>query len=184
MSTPKAEPSSASALRAAFDRSFAEPRAGESESQVDYLAIRVGSDPYAVALAEVASLHADHPIVAAPSAIPELLGIAGFRGVIVPIYDLRLLLGSGDRGKPRWLMLARSPERSAPGLIGFAFDELQAHLRLSSADVFGAAPSVETAAQVPKTVRALGGSRPILHVSSLLHALASRIAPSGPAKER
>jgi len=34
--------------------------------------------------------------------VPELLGIMGFRGAMVPVYDLRALCGYAAGAAPRW----------------------------------------------------------------------------------
>ena len=88
----------AAALRAAFDRSFAEAADAGRAPHLDFLAIRVAGDPYALRLSEVASLHVDSKRVRAPSLLPELSGLASFRGVLTPVYDLAALLGYARRG--------------------------------------------------------------------------------------
>jgi purine-binding chemotaxis protein CheW len=116
----------AAALRARFDRSFAEPPRGAAAATEDLLAIRLGGAPYALRLAELAGLFADRKVAPLPSAVRELLGVAGFRGAIVPVYDLRLLLGCTATAPPRWLVIA------AQLPVGFGFDVLEGHLRVSA----------------------------------------------------
>jgi purine-binding chemotaxis protein CheW len=113
----------AAALRLAFDRSFAEPVVAEAAKREDFLLIRIGEARWAVRFGEIAGLHADRRITPVPSATPALLGIAGFRGTILPIYDLRYLTGSVGGTAPRWLVVA------AGGSAGFAFDGFDRHLR-------------------------------------------------------
>src|SRR5204863_3892405 len=91
-----------SALRQNFDQSFARAAGGAQPSQLDFLAIVVAGDAYAIRLSEVQSLHADRKLVAAPSVLPELLGVCGFRGVLMPVYDLARLLGYGPGQAARW----------------------------------------------------------------------------------
>jgi len=80
-------------LRRAFDRSFSEAPVTRATELDDLLDIRVGLDPYAIHLDQVTGVFADKPVTPLPGSFPELLGIAGFRGAIVPVYDLRTLLG-------------------------------------------------------------------------------------------
>src|SRR4051812_7736160 len=84
---------SAQGLKRAFDGSFAAAPQRRDADTEDFLAIRLGCDPYALRLREIGGLFADRRISALPSGIVELLGIAGFRGTILPVYDLRMLLG-------------------------------------------------------------------------------------------
>lgn len=179
VSTDRAIRGSALALREAFDRSFAEPRSPAAPHVERMIAIRVGTDAYAVSLSEVVSLHADHKVVAVPSTAPELLGLAGFRGAVVPVYDLRVLLGSVTSSAPRWLMLVR-----APVLVALAFDLFDARLQVHVDDITGTLGQSPHGPHVSGSIQTSSGSRPILRVSSLLHALTSRPHPSGMAKDR
>ena len=66
---------SAAVLRRLFDDSFAAAATVESARLEGLLAIRLGSDPYALRLSEIAGLHAGVKIVPVPSANAQLLGI-------------------------------------------------------------------------------------------------------------
>ncbi len=69
--------------------SFAEAPRGDVETTCDLLTIRVGGDAYALRLAEVGGLFVDRVVTPLPTLVPELVGIAGFRAALVPVYDLR-----------------------------------------------------------------------------------------------
>ena len=58
----------------------------------DFLAIRVGADPYTFRLSEIAGLHVGVKIVPVPSPAVQLLGMVAIRGMLAPIYDLAALL--------------------------------------------------------------------------------------------
>ncbi len=83
----------AAELRDAFDRVFAEAHPPAPPPSEDLLAIRIASEPYALRLTEIAGLFADRKITPVAGRVSALLGIAGFRGLIVPVYDLQVLLG-------------------------------------------------------------------------------------------
>jgi len=160
--------SKAAELRAAFDESFA---ASEREqgalAQVDVLAIRVADQRYALRLSEVQAVHADRTLVSVPAPAPELLGLVGLRGLVVPIYDLRLLLGYPAGPAPRWLALAQ-----ATSAIGFAFDALDAHLRVAASDIV--MPSLSEAGSssfAPGSVVTASGPRPLIHLPSLIESV-------------
>lgn len=158
----------AAELRAAFDRSFA---ASEQEraaaAEVDILAIRVADQRYALRLSEVQAVHAERKLVPVPSPVPELLGLVGLRGLVAPIYDLRLLLGHPAGPVPRWLALAH-----ATSAIGFAFDALEVHLRVSANDLV--MPRVGDAGShhfAPGSVVTASGPRPLIHLPSLIESV-------------
>jgi len=140
MSAPARLARLASELRLAFDGSFAEPAAEVAPAQLDLLAIRVAAHGYVLRLAEVSSLHADRRLVPVPSPRPELLGLVGVRGLTVPVYDLRRLLGHEPGRLPRWVALVRA---ATPFAV--AFEQLEAHLRVEQSSVVatleGASPS-------------------------------------------
>jgi len=164
-------------LRREFDRSFAVAVHEERGEELDFLVIRVAGDEYALRLREVASLYADRRVMPAPSELPELRGIAGFRGVLTPVYDLAALLGYRSAVAPRWLSVAafRAP-------IAFAFDAFEAHLRVSSERVSAAVGQQRSAVSgaVERAERAI----PLLDLSSLIEGIAQRIGALGPSRER
>src|SRR5882757_7001907 len=110
-------------LRRDFDRSFADPPRADTAAQEDLLAIRLGAQGFAMRLSEIAGLFADKKVTRVPSANSALLGIAGFRGAIVPVYDLQTLLGHSDGQTPRWLVIAAA----AP--VALAFTTFESQLR-------------------------------------------------------
>ncbi len=165
----KSERQTAATLKREFDGAFAALPSSIAATE-DFLAIRVAGDRYAVALAEVAGLHADRKVVPLPSRAPDLLGVAGLRGVLAPVYDLRLLLGYAGGSTPRWLLLTRADS------VGLAFDQFEAHLRVDRAE--GSRPAGEHARRhLRGTVLAVfsdGTSEllPVIDVASLLAAIA------------
>jgi chemotaxis signal transduction protein len=168
----------AAALRQAFDQSFAEPRSAPGELLQNFLAIRVGGEPYAVALSEIASLHTDRKVVPVPSSASAVLGVAAFRGTLAPVYDLRVLLGYASGSPVRWLMLIRTPE-----LVGLAFDLFEYHLRTASGNVSSGEDGGAAAPHVRGAVRAADGVRPLIHVASLVEKITRHSSPDMPRKE-
>jgi purine-binding chemotaxis protein CheW len=176
MSSSSASPK-AFALRAAFDQSFAEPVAGERPEQLDFLAVRIAGDPYALRLSEIQSLHASRSVVMAPSELPELLGIAGFRGVLTPVYDLARVLGYGAEPAAKWLVVV---QHARP--VAFAFAAFEAHLRVTHKSVSAAA--IEDNASVRGAVQRGANALPLLHLPSLVAGIAQRIKAFGSVQER
>ncbi len=157
-------------LRADFDRSFAEPVRSHDAEHVELLAVRSGGRPYAIRLSQTSGLHPDRPVTPLPGPLPALLGLAGFAGTVVPVYDLAALLGHPVADRPRWLVLATG----APPL-GLAFHGLDGHVRVPASAIIAEAAGDG----LRGTVRGLvtlpgGGTRPIIDVPAAraaVHAL-------------
>lgn len=114
------------ALKREFDRGFAEPRRPPPPETLDLLRVRLGGDPWAVALTDVAGLYSSKRLTPIPTRAPALIGLAGFRGALTAVYDLPALIGLAPLETPRWLMVA------AERPVAFAFAELGGHLRIEA----------------------------------------------------
>lgn len=170
--------STAARLRETFDRAFAEAPVAAADRPEDFLAVRIGGDPYAIRLADVAALHRDRKIVALPNRAPELLGIAGFRGRMAPVYDLGALLGYAQNPKPTWLVISRG---KSP--VGLAVEQFEAHARVPRENMFSADQEKNARHHVRGAVRIDQLLHPLIHVASVLEAIAERVNAEGPRKE-
>jgi chemotaxis signal transduction protein len=174
----------AASLRADFDRAFADAPAPRADRAGDLLAIRLGGDPYALHLAEIASLHADPVIVPVPSPVAELRGLAGLRNNLLPVYDLRALLGYGTEGAPRWLVIARPLAGGAAGpvtAVGLAFDHLDGHRRADR--TLAASGTAAERQHVRGAVSIDGALRPVIDIPSVLDAITRRARALAPREE-
>jgi chemotaxis signal transduction protein len=153
------------ALRYAFDRSFAAPLRINLVSTLDLLAIRVEAEPYAMRLSDIAGLFADRSITAVPTGNPALLGLAGFRGAVVPVYGLGRLLGHSEATTqtPRWLIIAAATP------VAFAFDVFDGHQRATAEAIVP--QQAKTHSYAPEFIRAGDVIRPVLHLPSVIAAL-------------
>jgi purine-binding chemotaxis protein CheW len=168
----------AAALRHGFDRSFAEgPTVGSAASE-DFLAIRIGGDPYALRVSDIAGLHADRKIVRIPSPEPTLLGIASFRGAMAPVFDLRLVLGYASGAAPRWLVLVRGP-----ALVGLAFDLFEAHLRAVGESTLSLDSEERAPRHLRGVIRTTEVARPLIHIASVIEAISRQVSKESPPKE-
>lgn len=166
---------SAQGLKRAFDGSFASAPERRDADTEDFLAIRLGGDPYALRLREISGLFADRRISPLPSGLAELLGIAGFRGTILPVYDLRALLGYPASSTPRWLVT------SADKPLSFAFDAFEGHMRLERSVIVQHADARRT------HVRELARgelARPIIRLVSVLETVEQRSLEVNKNRER
>jgi chemotaxis signal transduction protein len=148
-------------LKRDFDRGFAEPMRPPAPASLDLLRVRLGGDPWAVALTDIAGLHSGKPVTPVPTRAPALIGLAGFRGVLTAIYDLPALIGLAPIGTPRWLMVA------AGRPVAFAFAELDGHLRVEAAALLPVGAEGGTA-WIRGFVEDQGRRLPILHLPALL----------------
>ena len=143
-------------LREDFDSSFASPARRHDAEHDELLAVRAGGRAYALRLSQTSGLWPDRPVTPLPSPIAALLGVAGFSGAIVPVYDLAALLGHPVPDRPRWLVLtAGSPA------LALAFHELDGHVRVPANTI------VTEAAEHPQgclrgMVPLAGDTRPIV----------------------
>ena len=154
-------------LRQAFDRSFAQAPNAEAAALENVLAIRVGADRYVLRLADVSGLYADKKVISLPSPVSELLGIAGFRGAVLPVYDLGMLLGCLRAAAPRWLVVTDA----AP--VGLAFEGFDGYLSVRREAIV---PDLRAEASGPhvREILQTDVARPIIHLPSVLETIRSR----------
>jgi purine-binding chemotaxis protein CheW len=151
-----------SELRADFDAAFAQPARPERNEWVDLLAIRVGDVPYAVRVADLAGIYVDKAITAVPGSPAAVRGLAGFRGAVVVVYDLAVLLGGAGGAAGRWIAAA-----AADNQVAFAFTQFDGHVRVDS-DAFALGADDADGSRARETVHVSGVVRPIIRVSTLL----------------
>jgi chemotaxis signal transduction protein len=169
-------------MRAEFDRAFSSPAVPRARDGTRLLGIRVGGDPFALALDDVVAIHVDRKIVPVPSAAATLLGIASFRGALAPVHDLRLVLGYPARAPTRWLVLVAGP-------VGLAFDAFDGQLAAPSAQEpppaeAKPAPRSRSSALTRGLVHAGDTIRPLIDVAAVLAAVGNRPAGTPEKKER
>lgn len=165
-------------LREAFDRSFAQAPSTEAAAVENLLAIRVGADPYALRMTEVAGLFADKKVTQLPSSVSELSGIAGFRGAVLPVYDLAMLLGYPRAASPRWLVvIAVTP-------VALAFDSFDGYLNVRDAAIVPEARPEERERHVREVVQTVDFVRPLISLASVLEWIRHRASRDGLEKEQ
>jgi chemotaxis signal transduction protein len=164
-------------LRETFDRAFAHDAGQAGGERNDFLAIRVGGDPYALRLSELLGVAADKKIVTMPSHAPAMLGLAGFRGAVTPVFDLGRLLGYGASEAPRWIALAGERQQ-----IGLAFEVFEAHVRAGVSDLIPEASSDR--AGLRGALLDAERTRPIVHFPTLLSIIEGRAPGAGAPEER
>jgi purine-binding chemotaxis protein CheW len=155
----------AAQLRLAFDATFAEPVHLDTTSKEDLLAVRVGAQAFAIRLSEITGLFAGKKVTPVPGGHAALRGIAGFRGAIVPVYDLHALLCHGNAPTLRWLVIAAA----AP--VALAFDAFEGQLRVARDAILPQPSRPEIQSYARELVRTPHFVGPVMHLPSLLDAI-------------
>jgi purine-binding chemotaxis protein CheW len=177
ITTPLAD---VAAMRAEFDRSFAEAPATQAARGVRLLLIKDGAGrSYALRLDHVSAIVGDRRVVAVPSPVPGLIGVAGIRGGLVAVYALTELLG-GERGTApsRWIAVCPAVEP-----VGLAFAEIEGQEQVAAAAIVSAAARAESDDPIQDLAQTQGGLRPIVAIPILLDSIRRRCARVRAGKE-
>ena len=164
-------------LRRAFDQAFAaSPSAVDGGEREPFLMLGAGGDPFAVRVVEVAGFEKARRLLALPDAPPHLLGLAGLRGRLLPVFSLSLLLGYPREAEAPWLLVVGSDEPM--GLAFARFDGLALLPR-------EAAPRGETVAggHVRGHVRTDAVWRGVIDLAAVREEIRRRAGSTEPAKE-
>jgi purine-binding chemotaxis protein CheW len=123
----------ASIVKAGPERRAAR-RAGEMGARIEYLALGLGAESYAVQIAHVAEILRPPPITEVPRASRNVLGVVSVRGRLVTVVDLRRRLGLVeapiDRRSRVLLADAGTGEQ-----IGLLVDEVRQVWRLAADEI-------------------------------------------------
>lgn len=150
-------------LRHTFDETFAKAVDTAVPLMADVLLIRLGGQLHALRLSEVMHLHPVSGVTSVQSPVPELLGVEGFRGDVLPVYDLRLIMGTQSASAAQWCVVARH----AP--VALAFDGFERHLRCPADTLsVNADSSVAMQRHLDGWLRTPQGTWPIVDVAAVL----------------
>lgn len=177
MSTTTGLRHDADSLRGAFDQSFVLPRAERSVQVEGLLSIRVAGNPLAILLREVSGIVARPTVVPVPADAPALLGVAGVRGEILPVFSLSMLLGYGNElNLSRWLLICGTEEP-----LGLSFSELEGTLELPRSQLYRSEEGASLSAarrRIDPIAPFEGGARPILNLSWIVSTIRSGLQPT------
>jgi chemotaxis signal transduction protein len=160
----------AAEMRMAFDQTYAVAPASQAVEPIeDLLAIRLGGHPYALRTTEVSAFVRSPKVVALPSLILELEGVAGIRGGIVPVYSLSALLGCGREEQQRWCVLCGSEEP-----VAFAFSDFEGYIRAGRSQIYAASQDDLTGELVQQVIRTPEIIRPIVSLPAVAEMIKKR----------
>ncbi|HEY4954890.1 MAG TPA: chemotaxis protein CheW [Gemmatimonadaceae bacterium] len=172
--------SKAAELRQAFDLSFALPPPQASEEVEDLLAIRVAGDPYAIRLRDIAGMVAGRKVVPVSAVTLDLLGLAGIRGGVVPVFGLASILGYGQApGSPRWMILCGAEEP-----IALAFSDFEGYLRLPKSSLQADENLRAKRQYVDQVASTEAGVRAVISIPLVVATIRNRIGNHRLAKEQ
>lgn len=172
--SPSALPAiqSAEALRKAFDESFAHAPHPPASGGEDLLGVRLGEERWAFRLRDLVGLAPLRKLVPLPSRLPELIGLAGIGGAVLPVYDLGTLLGiRSDGARAPWLA------RCSAGAdeLALAFGRLDGHLRVRAEELFSPAAAGAARSHVAAVARAGEEMRSVVDLASVVARIRQRI---------
>ena len=172
----------AAQLRQAFDRTFALPSSLAAPEVEDLLTIRLAGDAYAIRLFDIARIVTGRRVVSVAAVTPDLLGLAGIRGGIVPVFSLSSILGYGpDPGSPRWMILCGSEEP-----IALAFSDFEGYLRLPTSALHAGEnfrATRERVKYVNQVAATPDGVRAVINLPLIMATIRNRISQHWPTKE-
>jgi chemotaxis signal transduction protein len=159
-------------LRRRFDDSFSAPSLSAGAEAAPLLALRIDDDLYALRLGEIRGFSAARKILPLPSATPSLLGLVGLRGVVVPVFSLRVLLGYGGGDEhPRWFVVCGEAEP-----IALAFADFDGYLQRATSEIRPAGEAERT--HVREVLRIDGALRAVIALESVKRAIESSVGPA------
>lgn len=116
----------ATQLRRDFDAGFAVQPSPPGERREQILIIRLADRRYGLRLSQVEAVVRGKTVTPLPGSPADLLGLAGFRGRLVSVFDLGAWLDHAPT-EGDWLALVRSEDGHR---LGLAFDGLEQQLSL------------------------------------------------------
>lgn len=150
-----------------FDASFAAPPPALGQRREEILVIGLGSRRYGLRLSQIEAVVRGKTVTPLPGSPPDQLGLAGFRGRLVTVFDLVAWLGH-ERGEGGWLALVRTAQGHQ---LALSFDGLEQQLSLAPEQLLGGGQDdlVDCLIQRPE------GTLTVLSLTMLLNSLAQRL---------
>lgn len=113
----------------AFDSAFQREPEPPKPLEEGLLVVNAGGLRYGLRCSELHAIVRDKKITALPGSPSGILGLAGFRGQLVPVFSLASQLGQPPDDSPRWLAVVSSSEGAK---IAFAFEALIRQVPIAS----------------------------------------------------
>lgn len=166
-------------MRRLFDESFAAAPPEHVTELEAMLAITVEGESFAIRVSEISGLAVrKEEIVPVPSRVPELLGLTGVRGTVVPVFSLARLLGfSSESTQAHWLVFCG--DRQSP--IALAFESMEKLFQVPATGIFSR-EEILGRRYVTATVREGATSRGLISISAFVEQIKTRDASESRSK--
>jgi chemotaxis signal transduction protein len=158
-----------------FDSAFAEIPPPVTPAGGALLALRVAGEPYALRASEISSLARERRVAALPRAPEGFVGLSGLRGMLLPVWDLAVLLGHAGGGSVLWQVQAADETPWA-----LAFESFDGTLSLPLESLRPYAGQGPAAAFSTQAAPDHGRLRPVLELALLGAAVRSKILSMTP----
>lgn len=164
-------------LRRDFDSAFSRPSGLRERTGDELVEVEARGERYALRLAQVGALFAAPAVRPVPGPFAELLGLAGYRGTLVPVFDLAALLGRPGSTSPGWVALHRGADA-----VAFAFDRFVGQLQEREVEALASGPA-SGHRFVSGAMRRDGALVPVVDLGALVSEISRRVqalaAPEG-----
>lgn len=157
-------------LRRAFDQTFAARPPEPSKGHVNLLALRVGGDPCVVFLRDISGILRAPRIASVPGAPADVIGVAGVRGSLVPVFALASLLGQAVQEPPRWLLMCEVDEP-----LAFAVPAIDGYLQLPESRLHTHAHPADERPHVSQVAETDAGIRPVINIAHIVTGIRARV---------
>ncbi|ODT56622.1 hypothetical protein ABS71_21710 [bacterium SCN 62-11] len=134
-------------IRQEFDESFRRPPARLREQASNRLIFHLDQRSLSLPLEQVSEVLRSRTLTPLPGSPPELLGLLGLRGSLMPVYKLADLIGLGSSSEaagPLWILVVLQPQ-----MVGLALEAKTASLADGSSeeaqeiDLFGLVEQIQ-----------------------------------------
>jgi len=164
-------------LRRAFDAAFAAPAVQPVDDLATLITIRVAGQAFALRATEITALAKRSRIVPVPSRVPELMGLAGIRGALVPVYDLASILGLSRTNEPQWFVLTQCEAQ-----LALAVDEIEGLIEVRKTNLF-THDTFPSGGHVRQLARIGTDKRAVVDITAVVETIRQHAGLSVPAQE-
>jgi purine-binding chemotaxis protein CheW len=138
VSPPESRPVASVQPESAVGEAGAEPQSGTEDHYWELLAFELGGEEYALELKHIKEIIRWMEVTRVPRIHPAIKGIISLRGVVMPVFDLRTLLGLTESPPTRQSRIIVVSLES--GTLGLVADRVSEVLRLPVSQIEPASP--------------------------------------------
>ena len=160
-------------LRDAFDQSFAAPPSPPAEELFSLIAIRLAGETLLLRTDQISGIARCRRTTPVASRVPELMGVTGVRGALVPVFNLAALLGLARNEACAWLAFVH---RESP--VALAFEEFEGQIEIQRTSLYDDATAASRR-HIRQLAQVGSGVRAVIDIPSVVEAIRRAGEPSG-----